>query len=71
MGGLLANNKALIAKVLTGIVGTAVGWANKKYGWGIDPVGLTATVVSIILGIALHAAAKDHGVNAAPDGGAK
>lgn len=70
MGDLLSNNKAFVLKVLTGILGTGFMWANKKWELGIDPVSLAAVTASLILGIAIHAAAKDHGATAA-DGGAK
>lgn len=76
MGDLLSNNKPFILKVLVGILGTAFAWLNKKYNLGVDPIGLATVTASLIVGIAIHAAAADHGLNAAaasdaPKDGAK
>ncbi len=68
MGDLLVEYKAFILKLLTGVLGTFFGWLNHKYALGLDPTAIAGVTASIIIGIAIHFAAKDHGVNAAKAG---
>lgn len=63
LGELLANNKAFVLKILTAVLGTFFGWINHKYALGLDPMAIAGVTASVIMGIAIHAAAKDHGVN--------
>lgn len=65
MGDQIADNKAFILKLLTGVLGTVFGWLDKKYSLGVDPMAIAGVTGSIIIGIAIHAAAKDHGATAA------
>lgn len=67
MGDLISENKAAILKILTGVATGLCLWLNKKYQIDVPPDAIAAIGVSIVLGLALHAAAKDHGVSAAPD----
>lgn len=60
MGDLITANKAFIQKVLTGLLTTALMWVNKKYSLGLDPVALAGLGASVILGVAIHAAATSH-----------
>jgi len=65
MVDVLVKFEPFILKLLVGVLGTFFGYLNKKYELGIDPIGIATTTGTIILGIAIHYAAKDHGVSAA------
>lgn len=72
MGELLSENKPALLKVLTGLATGLCLWLNKKFQIELDPTAIAAIGISIIAGMALHGAARDHGRSAAEaEGGPK